>query len=85
MMTKYCSSSIDRLYRVEKCIGRGTFSTVYEIRHLIENRKFALKEVLIADIEDEKARMDCLNEVDLLKVCIQNDDLDLYPQFRCGS
>lgn len=73
-MTEFCSSTIDKLYRVEKCIGRGTFSSVYEIRRVIDNRKFALKKVLIAEIEDEKARMDCLNEVKLLKVCTQNDE-----------
>ena len=70
-MTKFCSSTIGELYRVEKCIGRGTFSSVFEIRRLIDGRKFALKKVFIADIKDEKARSDCLNEVNLLQVCLQ--------------
>lgn len=72
-MTEFHASTIDKLYRVEKCIGRGTFSTVYEIRRSIDNRKFALKKVLIAEITDEKARQDCLNEVKLLQVCTHSD------------
>eukprot|EP00730_Choanoeca_flexa_P017625 TRINITY_DN8510_c0_g1_i2.p1 TRINITY_DN8510_c0_g1~~TRINITY_DN8510_c0_g1_i2.p1 ORF type:complete len:291 (+),score=71.42 TRINITY_DN8510_c0_g1_i2:127-999(+) len=54
-------------YEVEKKIGRGQFSVVYRARCTVDNRLVALKKVQIFDMMDQKARSDCIKEIDLLK------------------
>jgi NIMA (never in mitosis gene a)-related kinase len=49
-------------------IGKGQFSTVYRARCIEDNSIVALKKIQIFEMVDAKARQDCMNEIDLLKV-----------------
>lgn len=60
-------SKIEKYFTVTKCIGKGTFSVVYEVYNSKNQRKYALKKVFVDDIVDQKARADCFNEVNLLQ------------------
>lgn len=66
---------IEKYFVVEKCIGKGSFSAVFQVRNVKNNRRYALKKVFVEDIVDDKAKADCFNEVNLLQVgilCCQN-------------
>lgn len=65
-------SKIERHLLKEQCIGRGTFSAVFQVQNVKNKQKFALKRVFIGNIEDKKAKNDCINEVYLLQVCSNN-------------
>ena len=54
-------------YQIEKRIGKGQFSEVFRAKDLRTNTIVALKKVPIFEMTDEKARNDCIKEIDLLK------------------
>jgi len=56
-------------YTIDKKLGKGQFASVYRARRTDNPNGdlFALKRISIAELSDEKARMDCLKEIDLLK------------------
>lgn len=48
--------------------GQGNFSVVYMADCIVDNnRKVALKKVQIFEMTDQKARQDCIKEIELLK------------------
>ncbi|KAL7750208.1 Serine/threonine-protein kinase Nek6 [Sorochytrium milnesiophthora] len=53
-------------FEVEKKIGKGQFSTVFRAKDKRSGDVVALKRMQIGEM-DEKARNDCLKEIDLLK------------------
>lgn len=55
-------------YTVEKRIGKGQFSTVYKGTRIKDNLFVAIKKIPIHQMQDVKARNDCIKEIDLLKV-----------------
>lgn len=65
-MSRYLDISGNLL--IEKFIGKGSFSAVYQAQNLKTKDKFALKKICVGEIEDEKARNDCMKEVYLLQV-----------------
>eukprot|EP01137_Pigoraptor_chileana_P025949 Opistho-2@96206 len=54
-------------YELGKKLGSGQFSTVYSAVVLGTREKVAIKKVPLHDIQDSKARADCLKETDLLR------------------
>uniref|UniRef100_A0A6A7G0D0 NEK6-subfamily protein kinase n=1 Tax=Hirondellea gigas TaxID=1518452 RepID=A0A6A7G0D0_9CRUS len=54
-------------YDIEKEIGKGQFSVVYRARCKVDNRVVALKKVQIFEMNDSKARLDCMKETNLLQ------------------
>ncbi|KAK3923695.1 Serine/threonine-protein kinase Nek7 [Frankliniella fusca] len=52
---------------VERRIGKGQFSVVYRARSKVDGSVVALKKVLIFDMMDAKARVDCVKETNLLQ------------------
>ncbi|KXS16504.1 kinase-like protein [Gonapodya prolifera JEL478] len=55
------------VYHIERKIGKGQFSTVYRAKRSDDGTIVALKRVPLGDMVDEKARADCIKEIDLLK------------------
>lgn len=55
-------------YQIEKEIGKGQFSVVYRACCKVDNRIVALKKVQIFEMNDSKARLDCMKEINLLQV-----------------
>lgn len=53
---------------IENIIGKGQFSSVYRAKVKDTNETVALKKVKIFDMLDEKARLDCMKEINLLQV-----------------
>lgn len=53
---------------IENIIGKGQFSSVYRAKVKDTNETVALKKVKIFDMFDEKARLDCMKEINLLQV-----------------
>lgn len=54
---------------LDRVLGKGTFSTVYEALVVPGNKRIALKIVhLSAIIDDRKTVNDCINEIHVLKV-----------------
>ena len=58
-------------FELTKRIGQGQFATVYKATcvHAPEQKAVALKQVKIFEMMDEKARADCVQEIELLKQC----------------
>lgn len=54
-------------FTVEKRIGKGQFSEVYQALDKTNNRRVALKKVCIFEMMDAKARRDCIKEINLLQ------------------
>lgn len=70
IMSENFDLKIKKYFYMEKCIGNGTFSTVFQVRHVQNGQRFALKKIFIKDIQVELAKIDYYNEVQLLKVCL---------------
>ncbi|XKL67167.1 hypothetical protein PGB90_010587 [Kerria lacca] len=66
-MSENFDLKIKKYFYMEKCIGNGTFSTVFQVRHVQNGQRFALKKIFIKDIQVELAKIDYYNEVQLLK------------------
>jgi len=49
-------------------IGKGQFSVVYRARCKLNNQFVALKKVQFYQMTDLKARVDCMKEIQLLRV-----------------
>lgn len=57
-----------RNFKIEKKIGKGQFSVVHKAVCSVDDRAVALKKVLIFEMMDAKARLDCMKEIQLLQV-----------------
>jgi len=68
-------------FHVEKCIGQGAFSDVYIAVCVVNQRRVALKKVKILEIQDAKARQDCINEIDLLRQCNHKNVIEYLASF----
>jgi NIMA (never in mitosis gene a)-related kinase len=60
-------------YQTLERIGKGKYCSVYRVRRLDDDRKFALKKVNLGLLE-ERARRNALAEVKLLKM-LHNDGI----------
>ncbi|CAI4221017.1 unnamed protein product [Auanema sp. JU1783] len=58
--------SLDR-FLIEKKIGKGQFSEVFRAKCIWDGQMVALKKIQVFEMVDQKARQDCLKEIDLLK------------------
>lgn len=54
-------------FTIEKRIGKGQFSEVYQALDKTNGRRVALKKVNIFEMMDAKARRDCIKEINLLQ------------------
>ena len=63
-------------FEIGQRIGKGQFSVVYRARCKLNNQMVALKKVQFYEMTDQKARLDCMKEIQLLQVRITSDILD---------
>ncbi|CAI5455726.1 unnamed protein product [Caenorhabditis angaria] len=69
------------LFTIEKKIGKGQFSEVFRAQCKWNNLHVALKKIQVFEMVDQKARQDCLKEIDLLKQLNHVNVIRYYASF----
>ena len=67
-------------FEIGQRIGKGQFSVVYRARCKKNNKMVALKKVQIFEMTDVKARVDCMQEIQLLQVTTSS-----YSNVACSG
>ncbi|CAA92169.2 Serine/threonine-protein kinase nekl-3 [Caenorhabditis elegans] len=69
------------LFIIEKKIGKGQFSEVFRAQCTWVDLHVALKKIQVFEMVDQKARQDCLKEIDLLKQLNHVNVIRYYASF----
>ncbi|ULT83544.1 hypothetical protein L5515_018496 [Caenorhabditis briggsae] len=69
------------LFKIEKKIGKGQFSEVFRAECTWVELHVALKKIQVFEMVDQKARQDCLKEIDLLKQLNHVNVIRYYASF----
>ncbi|KAK5967307.1 Molting protein MLT-1 [Trichostrongylus colubriformis] len=69
------------MFTIEKKIGKGMFSEVFRAKCEWNGQMVALKKIQVFEMVDQKARQDCLKEIDLLKQLNHVNVIRYYASF----
>ncbi|CAJ0947350.1 unnamed protein product, partial [Mesorhabditis belari] len=69
------------LFVIEKKIGKGQFSEVFRAKYVPNNTMVALKKIQVFEMVDQKARQDCMKEIDLLRQLNHVNVIRYYASF----
>lgn len=63
-MSNIPASSFDRDFKFHRLLGKGNYASVSEVYHLIDKKKYAVKQILTQSTEEMAQAM---NEIEVLK------------------